>query len=149
MCFACLQPGHRADHCSRTDCCWKENCNKKHTTLLHPPPPPPTSDKKPAFSESAECAFVGFSKNKTNDVMLPIVPVKVRTSSGGNFVKTYALLDPGSTTTFCSIDLLSKLNVTGRYVQLTTATISNCNVATNAQLIQNLEVCDFNKNEHF
>ena len=79
--------------------------------------------------------------------MLPIVPVKVRASSGGNFVKTYALLD-GSTTTFCSIDLLNELNVTGRYVQLTTTTISNRNVATNAQLIQNLEVCDFNENEH-
>ena len=116
LCFACLQPGHRADRCSRTDCCRKENCNKKHTTLLHPPPPPPTSDKNPASSESAECAFVGFSENKTNDVMLPIVPVKVRASSGGNFVKTYALLDPGSTTTFCSIDLLNELNVTGRYV---------------------------------
>ena len=148
LCFACLQPGHRADRCSRTDCCRKENCNKKHRTLLHPPLPPPTFDKNPASSESAECVFVGFSENKTNDVMLPIVPVKVRASSGGNFVKTYALLDPGSTTTFCSIDLLNELNVTGRYVQLTTTTISNRNVATNAQLIQNLEVCDFNENEH-
>ena len=148
LCFACLQPGHRADRCSRTDCCRKEKCNKRHTTLLHPPPPPPTSDKKPTSSESAECAFVGFSENKTNDVMLSIVPVKVRASSGGNFVKTYALLDPGSTTTFCSIDLLNELNVTGRYVQLTTTTISNRNVATNAQLIQNVEVCDFNENEY-
>ena len=148
LCFACLQPGHRTDRCSRTDCCRKENCNKKHTTLLHPPPPPPTSDKKPASSKSAECAFVGFSENKTNDVMLPIVLVKVRASSGGIFVKTYALLDPGSTTTFCSIDLLNELNVTGRYFQLTTTTISNRNVATNAQLIQNLEVCDFNENDH-
>ena len=115
---------------------------------MHPPPPPPTSNKNPASSESAECAFVGFSENKTNDVMLPIVPVKVRASSGGNFVKTYALLDPGSTTTFCSIDLLNELKLTGRYVQLTTTTISNRSVATNAQLIQNLEVCDFNENEH-
>ena len=81
--------------------------------------------------------------------MLPIIPVKVCASSGGNFVKMYALLDPGSTTTFCSIDLLNELNVTGRYVQLTTTTISNCNVVTNAQFIQNLEVCDdFNENEH-
>ena len=142
LCFACLQPGHRADRCSRTDCCRKENCNKRHTALLHPPPQPPTSDKKPASLESTECAFVGFSQNKTNDVMLPIVPVKVRASSGGNFVKTYALLDPGSTTTFCSIDLFNELNVTGCYVKLTTTTVSNRNVATNAQLIQNLEVCD-------
>ena len=63
-------------------------------------------------------------------------------------MKTYALLDPGSTTTFCSIVLLNELNVTGRYVQLTTTTISNRNVAINAQLIQNLEVCDFNENKH-
>ena len=80
--------------------------------------------------------------------MLPIFLVRVRASSGGNFMKTYALLDSGSTTTFCSIDLLNEFNVTGRYVQLTTTTISNRNVATNAQLIQNLEVCDFNENEH-
>ena len=126
--FACLQPGHRADRCSRTDCCRKENCNKRHTTLLHPPPPPPTSDKKPASSESAECAFVGFEQKQYKDVMLPIVPVKVGASSGGNFVKMYALPDPGSTTSFCSIDLLNY------YVQLTTTTISNRNVATNAQL---------------
>ena len=75
-CFACLQPGHCADCCSRTDCCRKENCNKKHTMLLHPPPPPPTSDKKPASSKSAECTFVGFSKNKMNDVMLPMFQLK-------------------------------------------------------------------------
>ena len=29
LCFACLQPGHRTDRCSKTDCCRKENCNKR------------------------------------------------------------------------------------------------------------------------
>ena len=58
LCFACLQPGHRADRCSRTDCFRKENCNKKHTTLLHPPPQPPTFDKKPASSKNQQNAVL-------------------------------------------------------------------------------------------
>ena len=40
LCFVCLNSGHRISSCSRTDCCQRENCNKKHATLLHFPPPP-------------------------------------------------------------------------------------------------------------
>ena len=42
---------------------------------------------------------------------LSIVPVKVRSKGEVNEVITYALLDNGSTASFCSEDLLTKLGV--------------------------------------
>ena len=143
LCFACLNSGHRASACSRTDCCQKVKCTEKHTTLLHPPPP--SDDNGP--STSAKSAYVGANANSATGVMLPIIPVKVRASCG-EFVKTYAFLDPGSTTSFCTHNLVKELKLIGRKVQLKTTTISNCNEVTSAMLIQNLAICDLDENEH-
>ena len=147
LCFACLNTGHRASSCSRTDCCRRENCTKKHTTLLHPPSPPSASEENSASEVQASNGFVGARTNNAMGVMLPVLPVKVR-AADREFVKTYAFLDPGSTASFCTDQLLNELNVTGREVRLKTTTIAGCNVATNSMLIQNLTVSDFNENEH-
>ena len=46
--------------------------------------------------------YVGLKSSKDAGVMLPIVPVKVRSSGSNKFVTTYAFLDPGSTASFCT-----------------------------------------------
>ena len=47
-------------------------------------------------------------------VALPIVAVTVKGEESGTSVNTFALLDSGSTSTFCSDKLLQQLGVHGR-----------------------------------
>ena len=63
-------------------------------------------------------------------------------------VKTYAFLDHNSTATFCTESLAKELKINGCQIQLTTTTISSRNNVTNAMLIQNLRICDFDENKH-
>ena len=76
LCFACLNSGHCASSCSRTDCCRRENCHKKHTTLLHPPPPPLRAEEDSALLGPASSRFVGTPTNKATGVCLSrFVPI--------------------------------------------------------------------------
>lgn len=42
------------------------------------------------------------------------MPVQVKSTKENEVVQTYAFLDPGSSATFCSVDLMQKLNITGK-----------------------------------
>lgn len=48
------------------------------------------------------------------DCKLSIVPVQIKVSKGSTTIQTYAFLDPGSTSTFCTEKLMRRLNTTGR-----------------------------------
>ena len=69
--------------------------------------------------------YVGSNIHKASDVLLPVLPMKVRANNDQKTVETFAILDPGSTASFCTESLLSKLKVTIRNVQLMTTTISS------------------------
>ncbi len=58
-------------------------------------------------------------------VALPIVAVKVKAPGSQRCVQTYALLDSGSTNSFCSQELLGKLGIDGRDEMVTMATLGN------------------------
>ena len=72
-----------------------------------------------------------------------MVPVKVRGKGETNEVITYALLDNGSTASFCSEDLLAKLGIEATRCRISLATISNvmenCDSATASLEIKDLE----------
>ena len=53
---------------------------------------------------------------------LPIVPVKVKGRGSSNIITTYALLDNGSTSTWCSESLGEKLGVVGPCIQVSLST---------------------------
>ena len=75
---------------------------------------------------------------------LPIVPVKVKGRGNSEIITTYALLDTGSTSTWCSESLAKKLGVVGPCVQVTLSTIEkDCN-ATSCHRVC-LERMDMNK----
>ena len=75
---------------------------------------------------------------------LPIVPVKVKGRGSSEIITTYALLDTGSTSTWCSESLAKKLGVVGPRVQVTLSTIEkDCN-ATSCHRVC-LEIMDMNK----
>ena len=49
----------------------------------------------------------------TGKVALPMVPVRVYTPGSNREVTTYALIETGSTSSFCQEDLLARLGVKG------------------------------------
>lgn len=45
--------------------------------------------------------------------ILPILPVQVKCNKGNKVIETYVFLDPGSTGTFCSENMVERLNTEG------------------------------------
>lgn len=58
-----------------------------------------------------------------NKVSLPVVGVMVRSVDGQNEIRTHALLDSGSTRSFCTEWLIRQLNIVGRKITLSLGTL--------------------------
>ena len=59
---------------------------------------------------------------------MSIVPVKVKGRGSGEIITTYALLDNGSTSTWCSESLVKKLGVVGPRIDVSLSTVEkDCN----------------------
>lgn len=115
LCFSCLKFGHTSWQCTEKLSC--EICSKTHPTVLHlkisdrPTPRDEACSKRPVSS-----GFVGTTRELHDctgaggaDIILPIVPVKVKAVKGTKVVEAYAFLDPGSTATFCTESLMNGL----------------------------------------
>ena len=143
LCFACLEEGHSIRDCSRKKTCREKNCTSHHHYLLHgprqpgkrrdgkkhkgqqqqqqetPPQVQPKAEPKPKGEKSC---YVSSGK-----VALPIVPVKVSVPGQEREVTTFALLDTGSTLTFCGEKLLKRLGIKGEKTTLKLSTMSKQN----------------------
>ena len=118
LCINCLRPNHKVDECRSERRCEIEGCGEKHTKFLHQISSGSASHN-PATSNagiSTFCNGAGVIR-----VALPIVAVNIKASNGSN-IRTYALLDSGSTSSFCTEELLKKLQVPSREetIRLTT-----------------------------
>ena len=166
LCVNCLQPGHRARECRRQTVCTVPGCGLKHTKFLHLPrarnddthqansnPSPvayqqashPTATEPNLSASSASshvtCSAIGAGVTK---VALPIVPVTVRQLGGSTEgVITYALLDSGSTQSFCSEALKEKLGVPGLHERMRLTTLENHDTPMDTFAV-NLQVTDMN-----
>ena len=110
LCFRCLKGGHMIKECRSSNTCAELSCNSTdHHTLLHPDQP---LVKDPAPVCSATSREFGMHVDKTFSAYLDILPVRV--CHGGKEVLTYALLDPGSSMTFCEPVLVEKLGLRGK-----------------------------------
>jgi hypothetical protein len=65
---------------------------------------------------------------------LSIVPVKVRAKGNNNLVETYAFLDPGSNTTFCTNTLNNRLGISGTATTLSLTTMNSDNAKSESKL---------------
>ena len=117
LCYRCLRPGHGIKDCRSKITCEVESCKSSgHHTLLH---------KEPALVGASDGANGGFSGNTVRvsnqlggaasrprgGAALDILPVRV---SGGDVeVMTYALLDPGSSMSFCESAFINELGLRG------------------------------------
>ena len=74
-------------------------------------------------------------------IALPIVAVKVRAPGGQKSVTTYALLDSGSTNSFCSEKLLDQLGILGKRETVSLTTLEKADSVFRAR-VASLEVTD-------
>lgn len=130
LCFNCLKPGHNASKCNLTRTCSVAGCGKKHTKFLHP-----LTTQEESVTQSKEtqqqanrptnaqamCNATGAGI--VSKIALPIVPVKARKSPEDEPIVVYALLDNGSTSTFITEELASRLKLEGELDTLTLTTL--------------------------
>ena len=84
---------------------------------------------------------VSFQVSSDSVVGMSIVPVKVNVKAQDKNVRSYAFLDSGSNTSFCTEDLLKKLNARGERATLSLTTMGKSNETIECSLV-NLEVSD-------
>lgn len=142
-CMNCFNHGHFGRDCPRPFVCGIDGCAFKHSRFLHlkrentqtagssttsssagdvaaaPTQAPQGSDT--SSSSAASCSFAGARSGK---IALPIVPIRVRSPKTYTYVDTYALLDQGSTCTFCSDALANTLGAPRRKETLELTTLS-------------------------
>ena len=160
LCMNCLFTGHHARECKKDSFCRINGCRGKHSTFLHQV----KSDKesKPANDSarssqrsneegstsslnSSSNGYVDISQASQRIISLPIVPVRVKSPDGNKEVQTYAFLDSGSNTTFCTDNLLKKLNIEGKATQFSLTTLGKHNQLTNGKQAS-LQVLHLNQN---
>ena len=77
--------------------------------------------------------------------VLPVVPVKVRCLGTQECLETYALLDSGSNSTFCSESLVHRLGLKSKQVKIRLTTLEK-HEDVNCFLVQDLEVSYLDQN---
>ena len=124
-----------------------KDCNFKHSTFLHPKSN--TNEKRndaadPLVSVNpkgniedrqletvVQSTYVNTGEDSRNRrsqplqvTSLAIVPVKVKAKNSSIMIKTYAFLDGGSNTTFCSERLMNQLKADGKRTTLSLTTMT-------------------------
>ena len=105
LCHNCLLASHDTASCGKRSLCAVAGCGEKHTMYIHCP------EDKP-ITQVSHASF--FTDRGTH---MPIVQVLVNGSK-----TVYALLDSGSSNSFCSRELVQRLGIKGeaQEVQLST-----------------------------
>ena len=78
------------------------------------------------------CSATGAGAPATG---LAIVPVNVRAKGKEMMVQTYAFLDPGSNTTFCTDRLIEHLGAIGKKATLSLTTMDQDNVKSESLVV--------------
>ena len=157
LCFNCLKPGHSSSRCFLNRTCSINGCNRKHSRFLHmkkkdtttgadasndssQQSPSPDVNEVPSssqngFIDTTSDGNFGNATGAGKRCVLPIVPVRVQAATGGNVLRTFALLDTGSTNSFCTKSLTQKLNVTGRKQTLSLTTLDNAQCTMDTSVV--------------
>ena len=119
LCVNCLLSNHDVADCRKDSRCTVPGCGLKHTKFIHV-----NENRSRGHSETSQQNVVSnqVKVKGENEVHLPVVSVIVNDT-----FPTYALLDTGSTNTFCTKDLVQELNVKGLTVSYNLNTLSCVN----------------------
>ena len=159
LCFSCLKPGHGSCKCPTKQVCKVPGCERYHAAFLHEATLGNVSSqpKRNWIVQAGSQDNLGLSAGQSRrpvveqqpftghvrsshfiqgrKVALPIVAVRVKAPDSDRDIETYALLDSGSTHTFCTDNLLDKLGIKGRRGNIAVSTLggqendSECRIA--------------------
>ena len=115
LCMNCLKPGHKNIECWADRKCPINACGEKHNAYLHVDKETDTSGNIP----TAVCEATAVGPERA--IALPIVRVKV--TAGDKSINTYALLDNASTNTFCTTNLVQRLDLVGKEGEMRLSTL--------------------------
>lgn len=156
LCFSCLRTGHQSRGCYKKKPC--VHCNRKHASVMHPCTPevvaeagsgddrPQNSNSQSNTEQSSADLFCGLTTMGGSVTELSNVAVKVRVRGSSVCVETYALLDNGSNSTFCSASLLERLGINGTKTRLKLTTIDSSK-DVDSLIVTDLEVTDLDESE--
>lgn len=140
LCFNCLHPGHNAFNCKVNRTCSVPGCGKKHTKFLHETPGS-TSSQVDQTRTATNTAGATIGAGQISVASLPIVLVSVYNPVTQQMCKTHALLDSGSTNSFCTKNIASRLGLRASYLtKLSLTTLDGLTVSDTA--IVELNVSD-------
>ena len=120
LCVNCLLNNHVVEDCRKNTVCSVPGCGKKHTRYLH-------VDQN---STPVNANTTSRSDCMTASVCVPVVPVTVNDK-----FKTCALLDTGSTSSFCTRKLIDSVGVKGSSITYTLSTLSKSEEVRNAEVV--------------
>lgn len=144
LCFGCLRRGHQLKTCYKRKPCTE--CNQKHSTFLHSNN---TDDVKESCTAPAKGPITSRVQATQADESnsKPSLHLNATTlpESESKTLLPVVLLDSGSTSTFCTENLIQRLHVTGEKTKIKLATLGGSeSVETN--LVKNLKITDLDGN---
>ena len=162
LCFGCLSADHTARHCPRRKTCTVANCAKKHPTILHTNTagrdgPPFTPSAGISLCEDSAHVYNGMAYSKIglayskiglaySKIGMAVVPVKVWSKTTKTPVITYAFLDSGSSSTFCTESWIKQLRVSGTRTQISLTTLERKNSLIDSFIVKDLIISDLDEN---
>ncbi len=150
ICFGCLCIGHISRDCKERSICTV--CQLKHPSLLHILSQERKGSqygKVTEFKPTVGSALVSIQPTGAGrgNCALSIVPVCVKSKKVSKVVTTYAFLDSGSSASFCTESLMTKLNLPAKKVSILMR-IMNQDKSISCHVLNDLEVLGLNQ-EHF
>ena len=156
ICFMCLIPGHITRECTNPVKCQAKGCGQRHATMLHEADWEGlrrVSREKREVKASSSPETEGYHGHHVashhvlgSKVALPFLLVKVTSPETGISVKTYALLDSGSSVSLCQDKLLQMLKARGRTEKMSLTTLERRNHEATARVVS-LKVSSLYGNE--
>ena len=122
LCHNCLRSSHKTEFCGKKSICAVDGCGQKHTMWIHCNTSDNVSGNASASDVSQGSTAESYSCS-AKSMLMPVVEVTV--SNGNQYRKCFALLDTGSSSSFCSNNLMQSLGVQGKPGQLHLSTLSS------------------------
>ena len=104
--------------------------------------------RKFTMALSMEAIGLHSGQTRASATGLAILPVKVKAKGSDQMIQTYAFLDNGSNTSFCSEKLANQLNLSGKRTTLLLTTMERENSKTDCRVVS-LEVLDLDEENLF
>ena len=127
LCFNCLKSGHVSRKCPSSVECDVDECKKKHHKSIHG-----AKRVYNDFQSGEHCSVSSSNEPQRSKVLLQVLPVTLHGPAAS--VKTYAMLDMGSTCSLVLTDVARKAGLKGPREKMTLNGIQQQSVFTSQSI---------------